>query len=88
MDHCVPSKNILHMKQCMKLIVTLPPFYHQGFQTQSLVMDYCSKKDEHEDCVLPMQDLVYGLVITAPLELCSTCPAGGRHTPVGRMMNL
>ena len=74
----------------MKAIITLPPFYHWGFQTQSLAMDYCQcgKEDECKDCVLPIQDLVYGLVIMAPLELCSTCPAGERHTPVGKTMNL
>ena len=76
------------MKQYMKLIITFPPVYHQGFQTQSLAMDYCGKEDECKDCVLPTQDLVYGLVNTSPLELRSTCPAGERHIPVGKMMNL
>ena len=51
-------------------------------------MDYCGKEDEREDQVLPMQDLVYGLVIMVPLELCSTYLAGERHIPIGKMMNL
>ena len=80
-------KNIPFVKQNMKPIITLPPFYCRGSQTHALAMDYCGKEYECEDWVPPMQDLVYGLVITVPLESCKTCPAGERHTLVGRTMN-